>query len=152
MKIFNSLILVISVIIILLISLTISAENDLNSYNLSENKFANNDYKIKPKANYFNSEYSSHSNKLSIIDQKGSFNIAEVWQLGRPGIQTSSAAVIDQKGNNNEAHIKQLTGPNNASVKQFGSNNLVKVRQLGRENNLRIFQFGNDEKLKVKQY
>src|SRR6056297_3934189 len=133
MKTFNALNFMFSVfIIILLLSLTISAENKLNNFKLSESQFADNNYKVNQKLNYSRSDYSRNFNKLSAIEQQGSFNKAEIWQLGKSGFGDSSLAIISQKGNNNEAHIKQLTGPNNTSVKQYGSNNLVKVIQLGR--------------------
>lgn len=152
MKTFNALGFMFSVfIIILLLSLTISAENKLNNFNLSESQFADNNYKVNQKLNYSNTDYLHSPNKISAIEQKGSFNKAEILQLGKSGFQKRSLAIIGQKGINNEAYIKQLAGSNKASIKQYGNNNLIKVKQLSGKNSLRIFQFGDDQSLKVKQ-
>lgn len=121
-------------------------QNRKNYFN--QNQFTK--YNFDADQNYNNTNYNNlkEDRKLALINQKGKFNQADIWQEGKTGF---NSALIVQIGNENQASIRQLVGNNKALVKQYGFNNKTNIVQVSSYNNLKVSQFGNNDILEIKQ-
>ncbi|MGP3779361.1 hypothetical protein ACTWKD_11065 [Halanaerobium saccharolyticum] len=152
MKDFNSLLILLMLLIIIpLLSFTIFAQTDQVDFSFNNDQFTNYNFNVNSERNYSNYNSLKENKKLAVVNQKGNFNQAAIWQKSQSIINDLSSALIVQVGNDNQALIKQFLGSNTAVIEQYGYNNRAEIEQLSRNNNLRISQFGNNKEIKVKQ-
>lgn len=98
-----------------------------------------------------------HNNLLgsnvSIINQNGSNNQANVTQSRSARYQIGNIAYIYQNGQNNKASISQYNGANFGVIKQIGTDHNANINQTGGNSEIKaqVTQFGQNSDIALSQ-
>ncbi|MBR2513529.1 MAG: hypothetical protein IKE45_05810 [Halomonas sp.] len=82
-------------------------------------------------------DHTSFRGNISIIQQQGNDNQANVIQSRSLSYQLANFSHINQRGNNNQASIQQASGNNIGVIWQLGDNHTANISQQGNNLSLR---------------
>lgn len=82
-------------------------------------------------------DHTSFRGNISIIQQQGNHNQANVIQSRSLSYQLANFSHINQRGNNNQASIQQTSGNNIGVIWQQGNNHTANIYQQGSNLSLR---------------
>lgn len=93
----------------------------------------------------------AHAGQLSIIEQMGHHNEADVQQSRSARYQFANSSVVYQTGNGHAVLVNQLGSNNSGLILQTGQDHEARLTQHGNDNKAFIYQAGSNSNITVSQ-